>query len=185
MTKVGIFCSASPAVPQKYLAAARSLGRALGSRGMTLVYGGTTQGMMREVALGVHEGGGKTVGVVPELFEQKGRMAPDLDRVIRCRDLSDRKPIMISESDVIVALPGGIGTLDEAFSAMASFTLGYHGKRVIFYDLEGFWAPLTGFLRNLREAGFVKDAAARSWACVGSEQELAEEIARSVDGSFP
>ena len=176
MIHVGIFCSASPAVPQKYLDTAHAIGLELGRRGMVLVYGGTTQGMMREVARGVHEGGGKTLGIVPELFEKNGKMAPDLDACLRCETLADRKPLMVSASHVIVALPGGIGTLDEAFSTMASFTLGYHDKRVIFYNLDGFWSPLAAFLEKIRAEGFVKDAAAASWTIVDTPQDLIREI---------
>ena len=131
---------------------------------------------MECIAESVHQAGGQTIGVVPSIIEKNGRLSDHVDIHIPCDNLSDRKDLFLCQSDVLVALPGGIGTLDEAFSTMASFTLGYHDKRVIFYNLDGFWSPLAAFLEKIRAEGFVKDAAAASWTIVDTPQDLIREI---------
>lgn len=176
MKKIGVFCSASARVPEKYLKEARLIGEKLGEAGCTLVYGGTSMGMMREISQGVKAKGGTLVGVVPELFEREGRMDPDLDTVIRCHDLSDRKALMVGEAEVFLALPGGVGTMDEVFSTMASFTLGYHGKKVVFYNMDGFWDPVLEFLARLNAEGFMKPQACASFASASSGEELLAAI---------
>mgnify|MGYP005754455761 CR=1 FL=1 len=172
MQKIGVFCSASSRVPEKYLKEARRIGEAIGRAGRSLVYGGTSMGMMREISQGVKASGGELLGVVPEIFVKNGRIDPDLDHVIRCRDLSDRKAIMVQEAEVFLALPGGVGTLDEVFSTMASCTLGYHGKQVIFYNMDGFWDPVIEFLGRIDREGFMKKEARESFMTASSLEEL-------------
>lgn len=176
MQRIGVFCSASSRVPEKYLKAARSIGEALGGAGCTLVYGGTRMGMMSEIAHGVKEKGGKLLGVVPAIFEENGRIEPELDTVVRCKDLAERKNLMAEEAEVFLALPGGVGTLDEVFSTMASCTLGYHGKKVIFYNMDGFWDPVIEFLARIDREGFMKQAALESFSVASTADELLERI---------
>ena len=91
-------------------------------------------------------------------------------------DLSERKDAMLRESDILVALPGGVGTLDEVFHVMASASIGYHAKKVIFYNVNGFWDELIAFLNRLREQHFAR----RSWEnfCLvaNNYEELIEQL---------
>ncbi|MCI5850601.1 MAG: TIGR00730 family Rossman fold protein [Sutterellaceae bacterium] len=177
MTTAAIFCSSSEKVDPAFLEEARKIGQALGKAGIGLVFGGTNFGMMREVASGARDSGGTVTGYVPELFRGSGRIYPNLDRTVFCRDLSDRKAGMIGEADVLVALPGGIGTLDEAFSAMAGHVLGYHRKKIIFYNFRGFWTPLISFLMEVDRQGFVKQQGRESWLAADSPEGLVRLIA--------
>ena len=100
--------------------------------------------------------GGHTIGVVPAIVEATGRTSQYNDEVLTCQNLSDRKQLMLDESDVFVALPGGVGTLDEVFTVAASHTIGYHHKRVILFNMKGFWNAAIHMLDDLQERGFVR-----------------------------
>ena len=115
MEKIGIFCSASESIDKAYFEKATELGAWMGKEGKTLVYGGSNMGLMECVAQAVKQNGGTVVGVVPSKLEEAGRASNLLDKAIRTAGLSDRKDTMIALSDILVALPGGIGTMDEIF----------------------------------------------------------------------
>lgn len=132
------------------------LGRWAAAHGHTIVYGGVNQGLMECVARAAKESGGHTVGVVPTIVEQTGRISNYSDEVIPCDNLNDRKQLMQEQSDVFIALPGGIGTLDEIFTIAASATIGYHTKPVILYNMKGFWNSLIAMLDDLHTRGVTR-----------------------------
>ena len=132
------------------------LGRWAAAHGHTIVYGGVNQGLMECVARATKEAGGHTVGVVPTIVEQTGRISDYSDEVIPCDNLNDRKQLMQEQSDVFIALPGGIGTLDEIFTIAASATIGYHTKPVILYNMKGFWNSLIAMLDDLHAHGVTR-----------------------------
>ena len=111
---------------------------------------------MECVARAAKSAGGQTIGVVPAIVEATGRTSQYNDVVLTCQNLSDRKQLMLDESDVFVALPGGVGTLDEVFTVAASHTIGYHHKRVILFNMKGFWNAAIHMLDDLQERGFVR-----------------------------
>ena len=111
---------------------------------------------MECVARAAKSAGGHTIGVVPAIVEATGRTSQYNDVVLTCQNLSDRKQLMLDESDVFVALPGGVGTLDEVFTVAASHTIGYHHKRVILFNMKGFWNAAIHMLDDLQERGFVR-----------------------------
>ena len=132
------------------------LGLWLGKEGHTLVYGGVNCGLMECVARAVKEGGGMTVGVVPQIVEKSGQRSDCVDVAVLCDNLSDRKQLMCDKSDVLIALPGGIGTIDEVFTVAAAHTIGYHDKQVILYNMKGFWDGMTALLDQLQQRGMVR-----------------------------
>ena len=111
---------------------------------------------MECVARAAKSAGGHTIGVVPAIVEATGRTSQYNDVVLTCQNLSDRKQLMLDESDVFVALPGGVGTLDEVFTVAASHTIGYHHKRVILFNMKGFWNATIHMLDDLQERGVVR-----------------------------
>ena len=149
--KICVFCSANNNIDAEYFRMTEELGCWIAHNGHELVFGGCDMGLMECVARSVKQHGGTTIGVVPSKVEERGRVSAFVDRRIDCTDLNERKQIMMNESDVFIALPGGIGTLDEIFSVAASATIGYHSKRVILYDMNGFWEPLVELLDKLGE----------------------------------
>ena len=151
-----IFCSANSNIPTEYFERTSELGTWMGANGHTLVFGGCNLGLMECVAKAVHEAKGMTVGVVPTIVEKGGKVSEYVDVKILCNNLSDRKDLMIERSDVIIALPGGVGTLDEIFTVLAAASIGYHNKRVILYNIGGFWDSLIVMLDDLKTRGVLR-----------------------------
>ena len=111
---------------------------------------------MECVARAVRQAGGTTIGVVPSIIERGGKASPSMDVCIPCDNLSDRKDLMLAQCDAAVALPGGLGTLDEVFTMAASATIGYHHKPVILLNAGGFWDTLIALLDDLQLKGVVR-----------------------------
>ena len=151
-----IFCSANSNIPTEYFERTSELGTWIGANGHTLVFGGCNLGLMECVAKAVHDAKGMTVGVVPTIVEKGGKVSDYVDVKILCDNLSDRKDLMIQRSDVIIALPGGVGTLDEIFTVLAAASIGYHNKRVILYNIGGFWDSLIAMLDDLKARGVLR-----------------------------
>jgi len=182
MMRICVYCSANSHIDPDFFDLTRQLGEWMGIHGHDLVYGGTDLGLMRCVAEAVAKAGGNVTGVVPARIEQGGH-ASTIDHIrLTCDTLAERKDLMLEHCDVAIALPGGIGTLDEIFSFAAEGTLAYHDKRIIAYNMKGFWNPLEALLQHLQQQGFIRGdyrqriVFARSLADI--EQLVAEEATR-------
>lgn len=173
---VAVFCAASEEIDPLYAEAAFEVGALLGRLNACLVYGGARFGLMEATARGAKESGARVVGVVPMILEERGRVSALIDEKVNCRNLSERKDIMLERSDILVALPGGIGTLDEIFHVMAAATIGYHSKKVVLYNVNGFWTPLVAMLKESKEKGFLRGDVCRFMAVANSIDELEKMI---------
>lgn len=169
---VAVFCAASEEIDPLYNAAAAEVGTMIGRIGASLVYGGARFGLMEATAKAAKASGAKVVGVVPMILEERDRVSSLIDEKINCRNLSDRKDIMLERSDILVALPGGIGTLDEIFHVMAAATIGYHGKKVVLYNVNGYWNPLVEMLQDGEKKRFVRGGLERFMAVADNMAEL-------------
>lgn len=176
MNKIGIFCSASENIDKMYFDSARLIGKWLGENGKTLVYGGANLGLMECVAQAVKGNGGKVIGIVPSKLEENGIVSKLLDETIHTCNLSDRKDILTEESDILIALPGGVGTLDEVFTVIAAASIGYHQKKVIFYNEYGFYTPLLDALQSIEEKGFARKPLSTYYEIANTLNELIEKI---------
>ena len=176
MEKIGIFCSAAEHIDKTYFDAAGQLGQWMGENGKTLIYGGASLGLMECVAAAVKGKGGTVVGVVPSRLEENGKVSGLPDRIIHTRNLSERKDVMVEESNVLIALPGGIGTLDEVFHVLAAASIGYHRKKVIFYNVGGFYNKLLGVLDDLQQKGFCRHPLAYYYEIATTFEELTTKI---------
>ena len=156
MGNVAIFCAASENIAPGYFEAAAEVGAMLGRLGKTMVYGGARFGLMEATAKAAKAAGARIVGVVPDILVERDRVSRLLDEQVGCSNLSERKDIMLERSDVLVALPGGVGTLDEIFHVLAAATIGYHTKRVVLYNVNGFWNALLAAVDEMSQAGFVR-----------------------------
>ena len=154
--KIAVFCSANSDIGAGYFETAAKLGRWIGGNGHTLVFGGCNLGLMECVAKAARGAGGRTVGVVPAMIERGGKASPSMDVCIPCDNLSDRKDLMLAQCDAAVALPGGLGTLDEVFTMAASATIGYHHKPIIVLNDAGFYDGLVALLDDLQRKGVVR-----------------------------
>ena len=154
--KICVFCSANGQIDPDFFAATEELGRWAAANGHVIVYGGVNQGLMECLGKAAHNSGGRTIGVIPMIVEKSGRTSDYVEVEIPCDNLSDRKQLMMDQSDFFIALPGGIGTLDEIFTVVASATIGYHSKPVVLYNMKGFWNPLISLLDDLQQRGMVR-----------------------------
>lgn len=176
MQKIGVYLSSKENLPESYVQAAREVGELIGRTGCILIYGGARKGLMEVLAQSVKQHGGRVYGMVPEIIEKRGLVSDAIDVTFRCVDLSDRKMMMNRESDVLVALPGGIGTLDEVFTVMANTVIGIRHQPVVFYDVDGCWDALLAALDNLFEQGLVSGSPSDYYSVAHNIQELASLI---------
>lgn len=176
MKKIGIFCSASENIDKMYFESARQIGEWMGQAGKTLIYGGSNQGLMECVARAVKENGGRVIGVIPAKLEEKGSVSAYPDEVIHTCNLSDRKDRMAEKSDILVALPGGVGTLDEIFHVIAAASIGYHHKKVIFYNEYGFYDELLKALQTIADKGFLHQPLSTYYTVANTLAELKQKI---------
>ena len=154
--KIAVFCSANSNIDPDFFSLTEELGKWMAENRHDLVFGGTDMGLMDCIAKAVKENGGRVIGVVPSLVERGGRTSDYLDVHIPTDNLSDRKNLMIDQSDAVIALPGGVGSLDEIFCVAASKCIGYHSKKVILYNMKGFWNSLVALLDDLAKKGMIR-----------------------------
>lgn len=154
--KIGVFCSANNNIEKLYFEKTEEFGQWMGDNGHTLVFGGCNVGLMDCIAKSVKSKGGSIIGVVPTMVEKNGKRSDILDVEINTENLSDRKDLLLIQSDVIVALPGGIGTLDEIFTVAASHTIGYHNKKVILYNINHFYDSLIALLEDMASKNMIR-----------------------------
>ncbi|MFZ9888964.1 MAG: TIGR00730 family Rossman fold protein [Myxococcota bacterium] len=150
-----VFAGSRSGCDPAFVAAARSLGGAVAARGLELVYGGGSTGLMGEVAAGCLDAGGTVIGVVPRELFHDDQLDPGLSRVITTAGMHERKLRMTELASAFAVLPGGYGTLDETFEAITWQQLGLHHKPLGFLDVSGFFTPLLAWLEQLSQLGFV------------------------------
>jgi len=159
MAAVCVYCSSSEQIDAGYVELARTVGTRLAAAGHSLVSGGGRVSMMGAVARAARAGGAHTVGVIPAHLVPYEVADTDADELVVVDTMRERKQVMDDRSDVFMALPGGIGTLEELFEVWTSLSLGMHDKPVIVLDPDGFYAPLWQYLDALHSGGFVRAAA--------------------------
>jgi uncharacterized protein (TIGR00730 family) len=166
MASICVYCSSSELIDPAYLDLAWELGAELAGRGHTLVSGGGRVSMMGAVARAARAGGAHTTGVIPQALVGWEVADHDADELLVTPDMRSRKAAMDERSDAFIALPGGIGTLEELLEIWVARTLGLHAKPVVILDPDGTYAGLRALLKSLQDKGFVRPeaAAALTWA---------------------
>ena len=158
---VCVYCGSSPGRDEAYIDAGHQLGRSLAQSGIRLVYGGGTKGIMGAVAQGTLKAGGKVIGIIPRFLMNKEATEAalgNLDELVVTDNMHQRKHRMFEESDAFVALPGGIGTVEEIIEIMTWAQLGHHRKPMVFANIRGFWDPMLALLDHMAEEGFIHTA---------------------------
>ncbi|MTE24218.1 TIGR00730 family Rossman fold protein [Microbacterium sp. ZXX196] len=155
ITRVTVFTGSSPGASPAYRAAAEEVGSAIAAAGMGVVYGGGNVGLMGAVATAASRAGGEVIGVIPTALVDKELAHEDLTRLEVVDNMHERKMRMAHLGGAFVALPGGIGTLEEFFEAWTWLQLGIHDKPIALYDVGGFWRPLLEMVDRLVAEGFV------------------------------
>jgi uncharacterized protein (TIGR00730 family) len=157
-THVAVFCGSSSGRRPEYAEAARQVGRELGRRGLTLVYGGGAVGLMNEVATSCLAAGGKAIGVIPRALVARELEHKGLTELHETDSMHERKQLMADLAHAFIGLPGGYGTLDEMFEALTWAQLGIHEKPIAFLDVQGFYKPLVAALDTMAAEGFTSAA---------------------------
>ncbi|GJD47779.1 hypothetical protein OPKNFCMD_0490 [Methylobacterium crusticola] len=157
MRTVCVYCGSGFGADPVFTEAARSLGRSLAEAGIALVYGGGNVGLMGTVARAVLDHGGHVTGIIPDFLKSRERMLDDVQETIVVGDMHTRKKLMFDRSDAFVALPGGIGTLEELVEQMTWAQLGRHAKPILLLSVADFWAPLLTLLDHMRRNGFIRE----------------------------
>jgi len=152
--KIGVFCSSSDNMAPIYYEEAERLGHWIGESGKTLVYGGAKCGLMEAVAQGVRKAGSiNVIGVVPKVLMERELVSECIGIRIPTEGLQDRKAWLTKISDIMIAMPGSVGTLDEAFSVIGETSIGLSSKKVIFWNINGFWNGLFKMLEEMKATG--------------------------------
>lgn len=151
---VCVYCGSRAGARPAYAEAARATGRMLARNGWRLVYGAGDVGLMGEVARAAIEAGGAAFGVIPVHLMAREVGKRDLSTLVVTEDMHERKKVMFMNSDAIVVLPGGAGSLDELFEVVTWRQIGLHGKPVFLLDTEGYWQPLLRLLEHVVDEGF-------------------------------
>ena len=158
-----VYCSSSDTVDDVFFDAARKLGTLIGQRGDTLVFGGGRIGLMGEVARAVHAAGGRVIGVIPESMRDDEVDYTDADELIWTDHMRTRKQAMDDRADAFVALPGGLGTLEELAEILVLKQLRYHRKPVAILNADGFYDPLLDLFDHMIQASFARDKVRSLW----------------------
>ncbi len=153
---VCVYCGSGPGTNPRYIEAATELGRTFAEQNIRLVYGGGSVGLMGAVSKSVLDNGGEVTGVIPQFLVQKEHAQKRVQELIVTRDMHERKQIMFERSDAFVAMPGGIGTLEELVEQMTWAQLGRHAKPILLANIDGFWNPLLALIDHMRELAFIR-----------------------------
>jgi uncharacterized protein (TIGR00730 family) len=151
-----VYCGSGPGTNPLFMAAARQLGRILAENRIRLVYGGGSAGLMGACAEAVLDHGGHVTGIIPEFLTDREHMLMRAQERIVTRDLHERKRIMFERADAFVALPGGVGTLEELVEQLTWAQLGRHRKPILVANIDNFWDPLCALLDHMEKLQFIR-----------------------------
>jgi uncharacterized protein (TIGR00730 family) len=151
-----VYCASGPGNIPAFMDAARSFGRVLAENGIRLVYGGGSVGLMGALAESVLDNGGTVTGVIPDFLVNREHMLVRVQERIITRDMHERKRVMFEHADAFVALPGGIGTLEELVEQLTWAQLGRHKKPILILNIGRFWDPLCALIDHMRRLEFIR-----------------------------
>ena len=153
---VCVYCGSGPGTDPRFVEAAIAFGKALAENGIRLVYGGGSIGLMGAVATSVLDHGGTVTGIIPDFLTSRENALKRIQEMIVTPDMHERKRLMFERSDAFVALPGGIGTLEELVEQLTWQQLGRHAKPILLANIAGFWEPLLALLVHMRATQFIR-----------------------------
>src|SRR3984885_1555424 len=153
---VCVYCGSGPGTNPHFIEGAKALGKVFAENNIRLVYGGGSLGMMGAVASSVLDNGGSVTGIIPDFLTLRENALKRVQEMIVTPDMHERKRLMFERSDAFVALPGGIGTLEELVEQLTWQQLGRHAKPILIANIAGFWEPLLGLLTHMRATQFIR-----------------------------
>ena len=153
---VCVYCGSGPGTNPRFVEAAIALGKAFAENNIRLVYGGGSLGLMGAVAKSTLDHGGSVTGIIPEFLRARENALTRVQEMIVTPDMHERKRLMFERSDAFVALPGGIGTLEELVEQLTWQQLGRHHKPILLANIDNFWEPLFSLLAHMRATEFIR-----------------------------
>ncbi|WP_061023979.1 TIGR00730 family Rossman fold protein [Bradyrhizobium sp. CCH5-F6] len=153
---VCVYCGSGPGTNPNFIEAAKALGKALAESNIRLVYGGGSLGLMGAVATSVLDHGGTVTGIIPDFLRMRENALTRVQEMVVTPDMHERKRLMFERSDAFVALPGGLGTLEELVEQLTWQQLGRHAKPVLLANVDGFWEPLFSLVAHMRQTQFIR-----------------------------
>jgi uncharacterized protein (TIGR00730 family) len=157
---VCVYCGSGPGTNPRFIEAAIALGKAIAENSIRLVYGGGSIGLMGALATSVLDHGGSVTGIIPDFLTSREHALTRVQEMIVTPDMHERKRLMFEHSDAFVALPGGIGTLEELVEQLTWQQLGRHSKPILIANIDGFWEPLLALLTHMRATQFIRPSLA-------------------------
>ena len=176
MRSVCVYCGSGSGEDPAYAAAARTLGRTLAENGVRLVYGGGGLGLMGEVARATLEAGGQVTGIIPSFLVEREHMLREVTDLLVTADMHERKKLMFDRSDAFIALPGGIGTLEELVEQLTWSQLGQHTKPIVVANIANFWTPFLALLHHMRNEAFIRRGLEVRFGVVTDAREILPRV---------
>jgi uncharacterized protein (TIGR00730 family) len=181
LRKICVYCGSGPGADPAFVEAARDFGAALAENRIGLVFGGGSVGLMGELANAVLDRGGQVVGVIPRFLENREH-AMKRGELIITRNMHERKQRMFDEADAFVALPGGIGTLEEVVEQMTWAQLGRHQKPILLANVKKFWAPLCALLDHMQKLKFIRAGLAVNYLVADDVRDIVPMLKEAMRG---
>jgi uncharacterized protein (TIGR00730 family) len=184
---VCVYCGSGPGTNPRFIEGAIAFGKILAENGIRLVYGGGSMGLMGAVANSVLDHGGLVTGIIPDFLTTRESALTRTQELVVTPDMHERKRLMFERSDAFVALPGGIGTLEEFVEQLTWKQLGRHSKPVLLANIEGFWEPLLVLLAHMRATQFIRPSLSVDILKAERVEDILPRLraaaARAADGS--
>lgn len=181
LQSICVYCGSGDGKNPAYSEAAAQFGKELASKNIRLVYGGGGLGLMGILARNVLENGGNVQGIIPAFLKNREKMMHEVQDLIVTEDMHERKRLMFDNSDAFVALPGGIGTLEELVEMLTWGQLGQHRKPVVIANIEGFWDPLRVLLNHMSEETFIRAGLPASYQVATRAEDILPMILAERD----
>jgi uncharacterized protein (TIGR00730 family) len=176
LTSICVYCGSAPGHDPAYLETARRLGADLAKAGIRLIYGGGDVGLMGAVARAVIDNGGSVTGIIPTFLMRRERMLTAVEELIVTADMHERKQIMFERADAFVALPGGVGTLEELVEQLTWAQLGQHKKPIILANTNGFWDRFLDLIGHMHAEGFIRSELPVSYTVVNEAEDIVQTV---------
>jgi uncharacterized protein (TIGR00730 family) len=183
--KICVYCGSGPGTDPAFIASARAFGAILAKNGVGLVFGGGAVGMMGAIAKSVLDHGGTVTGIIPEFLVAREHAMRGTDNLIVTRDMHERKRKMFEMADAFVAMPGGIGTLEEVVEQITWVQLGRHRKPILLANIKNFWEPLCALIDHMKSLEFIREDLSFDLLVVDRVEDILPKLQGAADSVSP
>jgi len=179
--KICVYCGSGPGTDPAFIESARAFGAILAKNGVGLVFGGGAVGMMGAIAKSVLDHGGTVTGIIPEFLVAREHAMRGTDNLIVTRDMHERKRKMFEMADAFVAMPGGIGTLEEVVEQITWVQLGRHRKPILLANIKNFWEPLCALIDHMKSLEFIREDLSFELLVADRVEDILPKLQRAAD----